>query len=64
MSGARRYPKPEPRIAITVRVPVAIEEQRRRLEVLLDVPTPVLFARALNALEAQTAFEIAKATAA
>jgi len=50
----RRSSRATPRVAITVRVPVDVEEQRRRLEELMNCSTPELFARGLNALEAQT----------
>jgi hypothetical protein len=56
----RRSSRAIPRVAITVRVPVDVEEQRRRLEELMNCSTPQLFARGLNALEAQTAPEIAQ----
>jgi hypothetical protein len=53
----RRKPRREstPRVAVTVRVPLDIEQQRRRLEEKLNVSTPQLFVLALAALEQQTA---------
>jgi hypothetical protein len=52
----RRKPRREstPRVAVTVRVPIDIEQQRRRLEETLNVSTPQLFELALAALEQQT----------
>jgi hypothetical protein len=43
------------RVAITIRIPLDTEELRRRLEEQMNCSTPELFARGLNALEAQTA---------
>jgi hypothetical protein len=43
------------RTAVTVRIPLDVEDQLRRLMELLDLSTPQLFAAALDALEAQTA---------
>jgi hypothetical protein len=51
-------PKATPSIAISIRIPLDIEERRRRLMEQLDCSTPQLFARAILALEAQAAPEI------
>jgi hypothetical protein len=61
---AAMRPKATPSIAISIRIPLDIEERRRRLMEQLDCSTPQLFARAILALEAQAALEIAEPTAA
>jgi hypothetical protein len=60
----RKKPRPEatPRVAITIRVPLDVEELRRRLEERMNLSTPELFARGLNALEARTAESVAVGT--
>jgi hypothetical protein len=47
--------KATPRVAITVRVPVSVEDQLKRLLARYDESVPEIFARALTALEAQAA---------
>jgi hypothetical protein len=49
--------KAAPGIAISIRIPLDIEERRQRLQELLDLSTPQLFARGVSAIEAQIASE-------
>jgi hypothetical protein len=55
--------KATPGVAISIRIPLDLEVQHRRLLERFDCSTPRLFALALAALEAQ-ASEIAESTAA
>jgi hypothetical protein len=47
--------KAKPRVAICIRIPVDLEERRRRLEELLGLSTPELFERGVSEIEAQIA---------
>jgi hypothetical protein len=51
-------------VAVCIRVPIPVEQRRRKLMEELDLDTPALFDAALRALEAQIASEAAEPIAA